>query len=55
LTALTEVRKPHHQATGFDQAKELDRTEPDRIELDRTRPGRACHSTLIHPLRLYPN
>jgi hypothetical protein len=50
LTALTKVNSPHHQATGFDQAKELDRTK-----LDRTKPDRACHSTLIHPLRLYPN
>jgi hypothetical protein len=36
LAPLTVVNRPHHQARGFDQAKELD------AELDRAR-----HSRLI--------
>src|SRR6266550_1503405 len=36
LALLTRVNRPHHQARGFDQARELDR---------------ARHSKLIRPLR----
>ena len=46
---LTMVNRPHHQARGFDQAKELD-TEPD-TDLDREL-DRARHSKLIdHSVR----
>src|ERR1700678_4664148 len=30
FTPLTSVNRPHHQASGFDQAKRLDRAELDR-------------------------
>jgi hypothetical protein len=43
LAPLTSVNRHHHQATGFDHAKELDRPK----ELDRAR-----HSKLIEPLRV---
>jgi hypothetical protein len=44
LTPLTSVNTPHHQATGFDQARELDGELEG--ELDRE-PGCARHSKLI--------
>src|SRR6266481_3332873 len=34
FTPLTSVNRPHHQARGFDQAKELDRTGHSKL-MDR--------------------
>jgi hypothetical protein len=50
LAALTKVKRPHHQATGFDQAKERD-AERDG-ELDRARDSKpmgrsTCNQTDI--------
>ena len=42
LTPLTSVKKPHHQATGFDQAR-----DPGGARHSRLMNKFACHTTEI--------
>jgi hypothetical protein len=42
LMALTSVNKDHHHASGFDQAKDLDRARRSKL-IDRS----ACNRTDI--------
>jgi hypothetical protein len=37
LTPLTRVSIPHHQVTGFDQAREVDRAARHSKLIDRSR------------------
>jgi hypothetical protein len=42
LTPLMNVKKPHHQETGFDQARDLDGARHSRL-MNKF----ACHTTEI--------